>query len=160
MGAEFDLIDRFFSGATEPRADVEAGIGDDAALVVPPPGAELVSACTVLHEGADFAPDTPARTVGRRAVEDGLRALADSGNGGAAGPDRPPPRPAWALLGLTLPAPDPEWLAEFAAGLADACREAGIELVGGDTTRGPRTVVCLVHAVRPPAAPAPARGGA
>lgn len=154
MGAEFDLIDRFFSGATERRADVEAGIGDDAALVVPPSGAEIVSACSVLHEGLDFAPDDPARAIGRRAVEEGLRALADGGS---------PPRPAWALLGLTLPAPDPAWLAEFAAGLAEACREAGIELVGGDTTRGPRTVVCLVHAVRrQPAAPAPspARGGA
>ena len=140
---EFELIDRFFAGATTRRADVTAGIGDDAALVVPPPGAEIVSACTALHEGFDFPPGTPAGSLGRRAIEDGLRALAANAPGGA-----PPPRPAWALLGLTLPAAEESWTREFARGLGQACRAAGIELIGGDTTRGPRTIVCVLHALR------------
>ena len=140
---EFELIDRFFAGATTRRADVTAGIGDDAALVVPPPGSEIVSACIALHEGIDFPPGTPPGSLGRRAIEDGLRALAANGRGA------PALRPAWALLGLTLPAPEEDWTREFAAGLADACRSGGIELVGGDTTRGPRTVVCVLHALRP-----------
>ena len=139
---EFELIDRFFAGATTRRADVTAGIGDDAALVVPPPGAEIVSACTALHEGIDFPPGTPAGSLGRRAIEDGLRALAENA------PGAPPPRPAWALLGLTLPAPEESWTREFARGLGQACRAAGIELIGGDTTRGPRTIVCVLHALR------------
>lgn len=141
---EFELIARFFAGATGPRPDVAAGIGDDAALVVPPPGAGIVSACTALHEGIDFRPGTPAGTLGRRAIEDGLRALAEDAAGA------PPPRPAWTLLGLTLPAPDERWVREFAGGLAGACRAAGIELVGGDTTRGPLTIVCVLHALRSP----------
>ena len=139
---EFELIARFFARATGRRPDVAAGIGDDAALVVPPPGAGIVSACIALHEGLDFPPGTPAGTLGRRALEDGLRALAE-GTSGA-----PPPRPAWALLGLTLPAPDERWVGEFARGLGQACRTAGIELVGGDTTRGPLTIVCVLHALR------------
>ena len=118
---------------------MSAGIGDDAALVVPPPGTEIVSACTALHEGFDFPPGTPASTLGRRAIEDGVRQLREAGAAA---------RPAWALLGLTLPAPDEEWTRGFAAGLAAACRESGIQLVGGDTTRGPRTIVCVVHALR------------
>ena len=140
---EFEIIDRFFVGATIRRADVTAGIGDDAAIVVPPPGAEIVSACITLHEGSDFPPGAPPASLGRRAIEDGLQALA------AAAKDAPALRPAWALLGLTLPAPEEGWVREFAAGLVDACRNAGIELVGGDTTRGPRTVVCVLHALRP-----------
>ena len=140
---EFELIDRFFAGATPRRADVAAGIGDDAAIVVPPPGAGIVSACIALHEGIDFPPGTPAASLGRRAIEDGLQALA------VATKNAPAPRPAWALLGLTLPTPEEGWAREFAAGLADACRNAGIELIGGDTTRGPRTVVCVLHALQP-----------
>ena len=141
MGAEFDLIARHLAGATTPRADVAAGIGDDAALVLPRDGDAIVSVCTTLHEGLDFAPGTPARPLGRRAIEDGLRALAAHARPGAA------PRPAWALLGLTLPSPEEDWVREFAAGLAEACRPAGIELVGGDTTRGPRAIVCVLHAL-------------
>ena len=141
MGAEFDLITRRFAGATPARADVAAGIGDDAALVLPPEGGAIVSVCTTLHEGLDFAPGASARSLGRRAIEDGVRALARDAPPGAA------PRPAWALLGLTLPCPEEEWVREFAGGLAEACRRAGIELVGGDTTRGPRTIVCVLHAL-------------
>lgn len=142
MGAEFDLIARHFAGATAARADVAAGIGDDAALVLPPAGEAIVSVCTALHEGLDFVPGTPARPLGRRAIEDGLRVLA------AAAPPGGAPRPAWALLGLTLPSPEDDWVREFATGLAEACRPAGIALVGGDTTRGPRTIVCVLHALR------------
>ena len=114
--------------------------------MAPPPGAEIVSVCAALHEGIDFPPGTPADTLGRRVIEDGLRALAE----GAAGGPTPSPRPAWALLGLTLPAPDEAWTRDFAEGLARACRAAGIELVGGDTTRGPLTIVCVLHALRSP----------
>ena len=143
MTAEFELIARYFANATPPRTDVRAGIGDDAALVLPPAEGTILSVCTVLHEGSDFAPGTPPGALGRRAIEDGLRELGDAGPPGGV-----PPRPAWALLGLTLPAPDEHWTRAFAEGLGAACREAGVELVGGDTTRGPRTIVCVLHAVR------------
>ena len=142
MATEFELVTRYFSRATARRDDVAAGIGDDAAIVVPPERSTIVSVCTTLQEGIDFPPGTPPDALGRRAVEDGLRALDD---GYATDPT---PRPAWALLGLTLPAPDEDWTREFAAGLAAACRDAEIELVGGDTTRGPRSVTCVLHAIR------------
>lgn len=142
LAAEFDLIIRFFAGATAARNDVLTGIGDDAALVAPPAGCSIVSVSTALHEGFDFAPEVPAAALGRRAIEDGLRELAEGAG------NRVRPRPAWALLGLTLPAPDVGWTREFATGFAEACRAAGITLIGGDTTRGPRSIVCVLHALR------------
>ena len=142
MATEFDIISRYFSGTTTGRRDVTAGIGDDAALVLPAAGNDIVTAITTLHEGSDFQSDTPPAALGRRAVEDGLQALADGF------PNEERPEPAWALLGLTLPSPDEDWMREFAAAFAGACRAAGVELVGGDTTRGPRSVVCVLHALR------------
>ena len=142
LPAEFDLITRYFAGATPSRDDVLTGIGDDAAIVAPPSGSTIVSVCTALHEGVDFAPGVPAVALGRRAIEDGLRELIEGAG------NRVPPRPAWTLLGLTLPAPDEAWTREFAAGFTDACRAAGVALIGGDTTRGPRSIVCVLHALR------------
>jgi thiamine-monophosphate kinase len=49
-------------------------------------------------------------------------------------------RPAWALLGLTLPRAEESWLAEFSAGLDALSRAHQVALVGGDTTRGPLCV--------------------
>ena len=52
--------------------------------------------------------------------------------------------PAWALLGLTLPAADESWLAEFAGGFDQLARRFGVALVGGDTTRGPLAATVTV----------------
>ena len=67
--------------------------------------------------------------------------------------------PRWFLLALALPEADEAWLAAFAAGmfaLADAHR---IELVGGDTTRGPRTITITAIGTLPPGLRAPPRRG-
>jgi thiamine-monophosphate kinase len=53
-------------------------------------------------------------------------------------------RPAWALLALTLPSVQEDWLAEFAQSLAALAIKHEVELVGGDTTRGPLSVTVQV----------------
>ena len=40
-------------------------------------------------------------------------------------------------LALTLPESDPAWLEAFSDGFCRLARECGVQLVGGDTTRGP-----------------------
>jgi thiamine-monophosphate kinase len=59
-------------------------------------------------------------------------------------------KPAWALLALTLPNIDEDWLAEFAAGFSDLARAHDVALVGGDTTSGPlcASVQILGHVPR------------
>jgi thiamine-monophosphate kinase len=52
--------------------------------------------------------------------------------------------PAWALLALSLPEPDPHWLAGFARGFHALADRTGVALVGGDTVRGPRVVTVQV----------------
>jgi thiamine-monophosphate kinase len=128
---EFELISRFFSRAASPRAEagVILGIGDDAALLEPPQGTDLVATVDTLVAGRHFPDGTDARSIGHRALAVNLSDLAAMGA-----------TPSWATLALTLPAADPDWLERFAAGFFDLALAHGVALVGGDTTRGPLTV--------------------
>jgi thiamine-monophosphate kinase len=126
---EFELIERFFTRRGATRADVRMGVGDDAAIVTPAAAAECVLALDTLVENSHFPAGMDARFVGHRALAVNLSDLAAMGA-----------EPAWALLGLTLPSVDEQWLAGFSAGLDALARRFNVALVGGDTTRGPLTV--------------------
>ena len=144
---EFDLIERFFRRAS-PRDDVLLGVGDDAALLEVPPGQALVAATDTLVEGRHFLAGAPAESVGHQALAVNLSDLA------AMGAD-----PAWALLSLSLPDADADWLQRFSNGLFAVAGQHGVALVGGDTVRGPR-VVTITALGFVPAAAALRRGGA
>jgi thiamine-monophosphate kinase len=136
---EFDLIARYFSRASS-RSDVLLGVGDDAALLLPPAGQALVAATDTLVEGRHFLPGTPAATIGHQALAVNLSDLAAMGA-----------EPAWALLSLSIPSSDERWLAEFARGLYQLADTHGVALVGGDTVSGPLVVTIEVLGFVPPA---------
>jgi len=144
---EFDLIERFFHRASA-RDDVLLGVGDDAALLEVPSGQALVAATDTLVEGRHFLVGAPAESVGHQALAVNLSDLA------AMGAD-----PAWALLSLSLPDADADWLQRFSDGLFAVAGQHGVALVGGDTVRGPRVVTITALGVVPAAA-ALRRGGA
>lgn len=129
---EFDLIARYFSRRSR-RADVLLGVGDDAALLQVPPGQALAAATDTLVEGRHFLAGTPPHAIGHQALAVNLSDLA------AMGAD-----PAWALLSLSLPEVNGAWLERFAAGLHALADRTGVELVGGDTVRGPLVVTVEV----------------
>jgi thiamine-monophosphate kinase len=120
------LIDRYFRDLAARRDDVVLGIGDDAALLAPPPGQRLVAAVDTLNEGVHFPASMPASAVGHRLLAVNLSDLAAMGA-----------TPAWATISLSLPAPEEDWLRGFAEGLGALARRHEVALVGGDTVRGP-----------------------
>jgi thiamine-monophosphate kinase len=130
---EFELIDEFFGRPAAQllrgRGDVALGIGDDAALLLPRPGMQLVAALDTMVEGRHFPQGSPPRSIGHRALAVNLSDLA------AMGAD-----PAWFLLALTMPTADAAFLREFAGGMLDLATSHGAALVGGDTTAGPLCV--------------------
>ena len=133
------LIERYFRHATPGGADVLLGIGDDAAVVRPPPGCDLVVATDTQAEGTHFPPGTPPAAVGHRCLAVNLSDLAAMGA-----------RPLWCTLALALPQADAAWLEAFAAGFAALAERAGIVLIGGDTVRGPlAATVTVLGNVRP-----------
>lgn len=144
---EFALIDRFFRrGGAGPG--VVLGIGDDAAVVAPTPGAELVLAVDMMVEGRHFLPGTDAESLGHKILAVNLSDMAAMGA-----------RPRWALLAGALPDADEGWLTAFTRGLFALADAHGVALVGGDTTRGPRNL-CLTIAGEVPAGEAVRRSGA
>jgi len=129
MGAgEFDLIARIRARVAT-RADVVLGIGDDAALLAPPPGRQLVVTADTLNDGVHFPRGTSPADVGWKALAVNLSDLASMGA-----------EPAWCTLSLSLPQSDPAWIDGFLDGFLDLAEQHGIALVGGDTTRGPLSI--------------------
>jgi thiamine-monophosphate kinase len=126
---EFELIRQFFAESAPTRFDTPLGIGDDAALMRCAPGMELAVTVDTLVAGVHFLPEVDPVSLGHKALAVNLSDLAAMGA-----------EPAWCTLALTLPAPDAAWLQGFADGLLGLARRHRIELVGGDTTRGPLSI--------------------
>jgi thiamine-monophosphate kinase len=130
MLTEFELIRRFFTRDTR-RAVL--GVGDDCALLAVPPGAELAVSTDMLVSGVHFFADARADWLGHKALAVNLSDLAAMGA-----------EPRWALLALALPAADEAWVAAFASGFFSLADRYGVELIGGDTTRGPLNITVTV----------------
>lgn len=131
---EFALINRFFrTAANAAGPGVKLGPGDDAAILSPTPGCELVMSMDTLIADRHFPADLPAADVGWRSLAVNLSDLAAMGA-----------RPRWALLSLSLPQADADWVAEFARGFGELASSSGCVLVGGDTVRGPLAITVQV----------------
>jgi thiamine-monophosphate kinase len=126
MPSEFDLIARYFSPQT--THTLLAG-GDDAALIVVGEGMELAVSTDMLVGGRHFLEDADPHGVGYKSLAVNLSDMAAMGA-----------TPRWATLSLALPAADEQWLAAFARGFLELAAEHGVDLVGGDTTRGPLNI--------------------
>lgn len=121
---EFQLIRKWLSGFDR-GPGVVLGIGDDAAVLRPPPGRDLAMTVDSLVAGTHFPVSAPAADVGHRALAVNLSDLAAMGA-----------TPLWGLLALTLPHADEPWLAEFAAGFRALAERHAMALVGGNLSRG------------------------
>lgn len=132
MAGEFDLIDRIAARIVA-RDDVVLGIGDDAALLQPPAGMQLVVAMDTLNAGIHFPHDTAPADIGWKVLAVNLSDLAAMGA-----------MPAWCTLSLSLPEPDAAWVDAFLDGFDALARQHAVALVGGDTTRGPLSVCVTV----------------
>ncbi|GIU18187.1 thiamine-monophosphate kinase [Shewanella sp. MBTL60-007] len=135
---EFQLIESFFTGRAQSRKDVTLGIGDDCAIVQPAENKSIAISCDTLVENVHFFPDMPAADLGYKSLAVNLSDLASMGA-----------EPAWMTLALTLPEVDEVWLAEFSSGLFDIAEYYGVALVGGDTTRGPRSITVTINGQLP-----------
>ena len=126
MPSEFELIRRYFA---RPARGALLGVGDDAALLKPTAGMELAMSTDLLIEGRHFRAGADARKLGHKALAVNLSDMAAMGAA-----------PRWATLALALPEANEGWLASFSEGFYALAARFGVDLVGGDTTRGPLSI--------------------
>jgi thiamine-monophosphate kinase len=145
VASEFEIVRRYFD---RPAKGAVLGVGDDAALLRPGAGMELAVSTDSLLEGRHFRAGADARKLGHKALAVNLSDMAAMGA-----------TPRWATLALALPEADESWLAAFAEGFFALGSRFGVDLVGGDTTRGPLSI-CVTILGEVPAGRALRRSGA
>ena len=132
--AEERLIAKYFRPlATHPGA---LDLSDDAAILTPPPGCDLVLTTDGVIAGVHFFSDDPPATIGRKVLRMNLSDLAAKGA-----------KPLGFLMSVALPAGFEEnWLAAFAAGVGEDAERYGCPLLGGDTDRTPGPISVSIAA--------------
>ncbi|UTV27120.1 thiamine-phosphate kinase [Photobacterium atrarenae] len=135
---EFDLIARYFEHQAVSRRDVVLPIGDDCALLAMPEGSQLAVSTDTLVAGTHFLAEADPVKVAHKALASNLSDLAAMGA-----------TPAWVSLALTMPKPDEAWLSGFCQGFFALAEYYNVQLVGGDTTKGPLSITMTVHGFVP-----------
>ena len=126
---EFSLIERYLWRRKPAAADLELGIGDDAAIVRVPAERRLVVSVDTLVAGRHFRHDTAAADIGHKALAVNLSDLAAMGA-----------EPRWWWLALSLPDADAHWLEDFSNGMFALAEQYDMALAGGDLVRGPLVI--------------------
>lgn len=145
---EHELIARYFRPlATDPAA---IGLLDDAALLRPPSGHDLVLTKDGIVEGVHFPPGERGEAVAQKALRVNLSDLASMGA-----------EPLGYLVLLGLPSDwTQEWVSSFAKGLASDQQKYRVALYGGDTIRTPALTVGVTAIGKVPEGRAIRRSGA
>ena len=145
MPSEFALINRYFK---RPTPQSVLGVGDDGAILQPSSGCELVVSTDMLVAGTHFLPNADPADLGWKVLAVNVSDMAAMGA-----------QPKWALLAAALPAATESWIEKFASGFFACANVFGIDVIGGDTTQGPRNF-CVTIFGELPAGTALLRSGA
>ncbi|KGY13553.1 thiamine monophosphate kinase [Vibrio tubiashii] len=139
MSGEFNLIEKYFVGRQSQRNDVLLAAGDDCALVQVPQGLSVAISTDTLVSGTHFLADANPAWVAHKALASNISDLAAMGA-----------TPAWVSFALTMPEPDEAWLAPFCDAFFDLADYYDIQLIGGDTTKGPLSLTLTVQGLVDP----------
>ncbi len=126
MTAEFNLIKQHFTHATK---HTDLGVGDDAALVHVSAGHQLVVSTDMSLVDVHFFQDAEPYNIGWKSLAVNVSDMAAMGA-----------NPKWITLSIALPTINNTWLLEFSRGLMACASAFNIDLIGGDTTRGPLNI--------------------
>jgi thiamine-monophosphate kinase len=126
MSQEFDLIAEFF---TRNSQHTDLSVGDDAALISLSKGCQLAISADMSVSETHFFADADPYAIGWKSLAVNVSDMAAMGA-----------MPKWATLAIALPNVNKVWLSAFSRGFFDCATTYHIDLIGGDTTRGPLNI--------------------
>lgn len=138
MAGEFNLIEKYFEHKQANRSDVDMALGDDCALVSPPEGNQIAISTDTVVCGTHFLPDADPAAVAYKALMSNISDLAAMGA-----------TPAWFSMALTLPEMNEQWLAPFCDSMFKLADAHNLQLIGGDTTKGPLSISFTIQGIVP-----------
>jgi len=130
---EFSLIERFFGDTGRSPYPAVLSQGDDAAVIEIPQGMQAVMSMDTLICNVHFPAQTSAADIASKVLAVNLSDLAAMAA-----------TPAWFMLSLSLPDYDESWLRAFSNSLKRSADHYQLELIGGDTCRGPLSVTVQI----------------
>ena len=134
MSPEFSLIDKYFNLH---KTKAYRGIGDDAALIKKDTNYLWAISTDMLNENTHFFQNTDPFNLGWKALAVNISDIYAMGG-----------VPKFALLAIALPKIKAGWMEEFSNGLFSCAKKYGVELIGGDTTKGPLSIsICILGEV-------------
>ena len=132
---ETGIIERYFAPLAK-NTPGAFGLSDDAGLIAPREGMDLVLTTDMVVEGVHYLKNTAPRDIAYKALGVNVSDLC------AKGAD-----PSVYLLSIALSGtPDPQWLDELSEGFAEAQSDFGCTLLGGDTVHTPGPVAISITA--------------
>ncbi|HSR02083.1 MAG TPA: thiamine-phosphate kinase, partial [Methylophilaceae bacterium] len=126
MTTEFDIIKKYFIQA---MSNTDLGIGDDAALISTSVDHQLAVSTDSSVVGTHFFSHAEPYDIGWKSLAVNVSDMAAMGA-----------TPKWATLALTLPKVSEYWLKEFSRGFFACAKSFNVDLIGGDTTKGPLNI--------------------
>ncbi|HCC72999.1 MAG TPA: thiamine-phosphate kinase [Methylophilaceae bacterium] len=126
MTSEFEIIERYFKKKMKQTA---LGVGDDAAMIHVRNNYQLAISSDMLIENIHFLKNTNPSHLGWKSLAVNLSDIAAMGA-----------TPKWATLSISLPKINHAWLKKFSKGFFECADKFGIDLIGGDTTKGPLSI--------------------
>ena len=135
---EFGLIDHLTEGFKPKCKSTICGVGDDAAVIEASKDKAIVVSTDSMLEGVDFdLTYFPPKHLGYKAVTKGISDVVAM---------NAKPEQVTIALGISSKI-SVEFLEDFYAGVEFACREAGVDMVGGDTSASVTGLVINITAV-------------
>ena len=134
MSPEFSLIDKYFNLH---KTKAYKGIGDDAALIKKDTNHLWAISTDMLNEKTHFFQNTDPFNLGWKALAVNISDIYAMGG-----------VPKFALLAIALPKVKENWMKEFSNGLFSCAKKYKVELIGGDTSKGPLSIsICILGEV-------------
>lgn len=130
MATEFNIINDYF---TKPTSHTDLGIGDDAALISATQGQQLVVSADMSVAGTHFEKHAEPYDIGWKSLAVNLSDMAAMGA-----------TPRWATLAIALPNINETWLKEFSRGFFACAKAFSVDIIGGDTTKGPLNIAVQI----------------